>query len=822
MSSPASSSEDGSRPHGAPAGGNGAPEGDRGQPDGGSSRSFLDELLYRRVPQVLAGYLGVTWTLFELMQWLTEQYLVSPYLGQALLLGLLLLLPSVLVVTYRHGRPGPDRWTGTERWTLAANAFAAVLALFVVFGDVELGSMVRTVQTSAADTADGDAIEKVVRQVPKKQFRRRVALFYLDEAENARADTALLRAAPTALRTDLEQDPFISAFSPLRFEDEFRRRGYDEGLGVPLGLKREVAQRANAGYVLSGRVGTTGNGRTRLRTRLRETETGDLVAERRFEGEDLFDAVDEASTQLKKDLDLPSAHLESATDLPVTQVFTSSATAARHYAQGHYFSYSRDEVPQRAAREYGRATDADTTFALAYLQEGRVLWGLGERAQARRSFERAQRHNYRLSESWTYWLKATRLYRLDGQPETALQVCDQWTSVHPYDLRGWRLKAQIQKGLMRYEQALASYRRVRELAPESKRARRDVVGALLRVGQRERALRRAESYAEAYPQDQTASLLIGVIRWRLGDLARAEEAFRRAQVMDAQDAGTYLSVLHQARGRFEVALSKIRENVEEQEDARYDHRLWHHHWLRGRIDRSRHVLDSLWTAKPRRPGGIRRYNLAVRACDYYGPLGRDDFIAELLGRLETLRRETSPSTPGYQIVAATALARCKTAAGRLTEAQQHLTRATTLVERPGTPLAYRQWFNLNYLWGRLREAQDRYQDAVTRYEQHLEASSPRDSFLRTFRLPRLRLALSYQRAGRPGDARETYQDALALRPASPQLNYHYARFLAERGQDEAARDHLRRALEGWMPADPDFRRKQEAVTLADSLGLGVA
>jgi hypothetical protein len=209
------------------------------------------------------------------MQWLTEQYLLSPYLGRALLLGLLLLLPSVLVVTYRHGRPGPDRWTSAERWTLTGNGVVAVLVLVFVFGDVELGSMVRTVQTSTADTVGGTPPEKVIRQVPKKQFRRRVALFYFDKAESARADTALRRAAPTALRTDLEQDPFVSALSPAWFDGELKRRGYEAGLGVPLGLKREVAQEANAGYVLAGRVGTTGTGQTVLSTQLRETETGD-------------------------------------------------------------------------------------------------------------------------------------------------------------------------------------------------------------------------------------------------------------------------------------------------------------------------------------------------------------------------------------------------------------------------------------------------------------------------------------------------------------------------------------------------------------------
>jgi hypothetical protein len=242
-------------------------------------RTFLGELVHRRVPQVLAGYLGITWTLFELSQWLTEQYLVSPYLGRVLLLGLLL-LPSVLVVTYRHGRPGPDQWTDSELWVVSGNIAAAVFALLIVFGGVELGSMVRTVQVSAADTTGVDTTESIVRQVPKKQFRKRVALFYFDEAEGARADTALLRAAPTALRADFEQDPFISVFSPVRFDEELRRRGYDDGLDVPLGLKREGAREANAEYVLSGRVGTTEGGMTLLRIWLRETETGDLVAKR--------------------------------------------------------------------------------------------------------------------------------------------------------------------------------------------------------------------------------------------------------------------------------------------------------------------------------------------------------------------------------------------------------------------------------------------------------------------------------------------------------------------------------------------------------------
>jgi tetratricopeptide (TPR) repeat protein len=550
------------------------------------------------------------------------------------------------------------------------------------------------------------------------------------------------------------------------------------------------------------------------------------VAERQFEGADLFDAIDQAAAQLKKDLHLPEAHRESVTDLPVTQVFTSSSTAAKHYAQGRYLRSFVEAATQRAARSYGRATDADTTFALGYLQEGRALWRLGRREKARRAFGSAERHSYRLSESWTYWLKATRLYRLEGQPEAALQVCEQWTSLHPYDLRGWALKAAVQKGLLRYEQALSSYRRMLELAPDSKSVKQNVVAALLRTGQLEKALRRAESYAEAYPKEGDGPLFAGIIQWRRGRLAEAEEAFRQAERLGSQNAGLYLSALHQARGRFEAALSKIKEIATERSGGGTRFRgagphLWRHHWLRGRIDRSRHVLDSLRSSKPEGANIFYRSDLLLRTCDYYGPSGSDALIDDALSRLRTLQKEASSGIPAQQIATQGALARCKIAAGRWKDAHQHLRRATRIIERPGTPLAYRLSSHLDYLWGRLREVQGRYREAATRYDRYVEDSSPGFLLFQTLRPPRLRLALVYQKAGRTGDTEETYQEALALHPAHPRLNYHYAQFLADRGRREAAQTHLRRALEGWAPADSDFRLRQKAEALADSLGLSV-
>lgn len=789
-----------------------------------SRRSLLGDLIRRRVPQVVAGYLGVTWTLFELMKWLTNQYLISPYLGQAILFGLLLFLPSVVLVTYRHGRPGPDAWTRVERVGVTGNAVIAVVVLFAVFGGTELGSMVRPAQGTADEATPGESGNAVVRTagggserrpVPKKEFRKRVALFYFGTAPGTRADTALRRVAPAALQADLEQDLFVSLFPPDRFADELRDRGYGEGLGVPLGLKQEVARRVNAQYLLSGQVGRTDDGSVRLTTRLRET-TGDLVAERSFEGEALFALVDRASTQLKEDLGLPAAHLEDAADLPVTQVFTPSLDAAKHFARGEYLDAFHD-ADQKALEAYRRAVEADSTFASGYIGKGAALWALEGRERAAPALRTAQRHSYRLPETRKYWLRGLRLLRIKNRPEAALQVCRQWTSLYPYDLTAWRLKAAIHRELLQSEAAVASYRRAQELAPQSKDIERGLVRSLLRAGQSEEALRRVESFGKAYPRDDRGPLLEGTAHWMQGHLDEAEGAFRRARSLDSSRARTALIALYRAQGQFGEARSMIRTEVQPESEARAWYERWYQHWLRGRIDRSLAVYDSL------RATDVIRSNppnpsLDRHVCMYYE--GRnDDRIDRAFNRLRTVRDTLPDAPPGRVVGIELGIAQCEIARGRFGRARRHLQTADSLAQEEMTPVR-RVLFKIDDLWGRLREKQGQFEQAAKRYEAFLETwSGYRQSLTSTHGLPRLRLARTYEKLGQTQDAEEAYRAALAVRPAYPRLNYHYAQFLTQQERTGAVKTHLRRTLDAWAPADPDFRLKQRADALADSLGI---
>ncbi|MCS3666371.1 tetratricopeptide (TPR) repeat protein [Salinibacter ruber] len=765
------------------------------------------------------------------MQWLTEKYLISPHLGRAILFGLLMLLPAVVLVTYRHGRPGPDQWRPLERWGTAANVLLALSVLGFAYGGSNLGSMMRTVRAGAPSVASGDATggtsTEAVRQVPKKEFRKRVSLFYFDEAgqagtnraetEGAKADTSLRRTVANALYFDLGQDDFIST----RFRshsDDLQERNYQSGLGVPLALKREIARKEGSEYILSGTVGQAG-GQFRLTTQLYETETGRRLASRSFKGPSLFPLVDQATRQLKRDLGLPKAHRENAADLPVTQVFTPSLEAARHYSKGAHLESMYEEF-EKSARSFRKAAGADSTFALALIEGGSSLWAMGKKEKARSAFRQAKRHNYRLTKSEKYSLEAMLSRWVENDPKSALRTCERWTKLHPYDLEGWKLKGEIHESQLEYDLALGSYRRASKLSPGNKSLQKNVGRLLLSAGQVQKAVGYLSGLSSKYPEDGGVKMLLGLARWRSGQMELAEREFQGGIQADPQGLGgpdgggsVFLAMLHEATGRFEKALDRLKEAVRSGESNRGSgYRLWRHHRLRGEIERSIALYDSMRTAGTKRPK-FHRYNLGVRACEYYSGLGKEKLVQRALSDMQSLHKTFSGTIPSYQAMTHTGLAACLVAADSLDAARRHIDAADSIAKETRRP-SMRKRYRIDYFRGRLYQAAGQLGKAVESYRKHLRGIG---SLAIRGRPPRLQLALSQQNLGEEEEARKTYQAALRIRPAHPRVNYRYGRFLIEQGRGEKARKPLSLALDGWAPADTSFAPKRRAQVLIDSL-----
>jgi len=93
-------------------------------------KSFIKQLLDRRVPQILGSYFVGATTLIFFIDWLVAKYGFSDFYTSFALFGLISILPSVVILAYFHGAPGKDEWTKVEKFGIPINILFIAIALF--------------------------------------------------------------------------------------------------------------------------------------------------------------------------------------------------------------------------------------------------------------------------------------------------------------------------------------------------------------------------------------------------------------------------------------------------------------------------------------------------------------------------------------------------------------------------------------------------------------------------------------------------------------------------------------------------------------------
>ena len=96
-------------------------------------RSFLKELLIRRVPQIIGSYFVAGTSLIFFIQYLVDKYQFPPHYPTLALFALVGILPSVIILSYFHGAPGKDQWTKLEKYAIPTNILFIATILLISF-----------------------------------------------------------------------------------------------------------------------------------------------------------------------------------------------------------------------------------------------------------------------------------------------------------------------------------------------------------------------------------------------------------------------------------------------------------------------------------------------------------------------------------------------------------------------------------------------------------------------------------------------------------------------------------------------------------------
>ena len=765
-------------------------------------------LFRRRVPQILGLYLGGGWVAVEFVSFLTERYLLSDALTDLTLVALFAMTPAVLMMAWFHGTPGRDVAPTVEKILVPANVVATLALVGVMFHGEELGA------TATEVTAMDETGQMVTRMAPKESFRRRTALFFFESDDNDESLGWLRYGLPVMLQRDLEQDAFLSVWSPMDGWEQsgmlsLQRAGFNDGLDVPLPLMRQIAQ--NRGYpgLVTGRFESSDGG-IRVEVTVHWTNNENEPRVISVYGSDPMEAVDALTAELKSAFDIPSASSSIVPDLPVREHLSSSVEAIRLFTEATVASRILNDGDTAIAR-WQQAVEEDPAFSAAHLQRALDAFNAGQGQQAVPAIRAARQHDYKLLYDEKFWLKSLE-YSVDQQADKVTSVYETWSELYPDDFEA--LKNLAFSYLYRennIDKTIATFERMREVDPSEHWVLTQLAELRSTRGETEAALALMREYSEARPQDYTPWLFSGRARLAAGDLAGAREDLSRSVVMSSGrvDPVLALASLDLREGAYAEAQGHINEarriaSVPRQESGVLQVQIDFFR-NRGMLDELVATIDELYAVDTlyRNPLNLMMMGF-VDYVEDYTTAGKSAFVLERLAEFE---QQFEP--PLQELVQVGYLSHYLTV-GDIENSAKALERVRALVEFFKRDDMY---YLIDLSEARMAELSGDYSAAVVAARASLEkygssAQSVNEEHDRVS--VRMMLAEYLLKAGDPHEAARVVQEVFVRYPAHPEANLIMARAEKQRGNADAARRHLDLSLAAWSGASQRFELAQAA------------
>ena len=485
--------------------------------------SFTREIIERRVLPAAGVYVGACWVVVEILDRLAERYYLSPYLTDIIFWGLFSLLPAVILLAWTHGRPGRDKATRTEKVGIPLNVILTAGMLLTVFGDKDISV------TADLVTMANELGQEEVHYIPRESYRRRIAVFFWDQAGDD-ADSEWLQYGVTELLTqDLRQNPFLLVSSPWDnpvdgFYPEMSEAGFDDGLGVPLTLKREIAEQANRDYFIDGEISREDQQFT-ISARVWDTASLEMIDEISARGWNLMGVVDELADGVRELLDTPPGR----GDLPLGEAYGESEDTLRNYISAmNAVLFENDR--EKAIEFYDRALNADPGFALAWYMKSVTWLEQGNTAGTQSALEEAQKLSYRLPERDQITVKLMT-YRIAGEQEKVETLLRMQTQIIG-DASSYHRLAVFLMLSGEPEEAKEQFRRQMEVDSSSISTLLQLARLDRATGDLDAAISNVLRYIDERPEDFGAHLMLGDLYLEAGDMESARDYYERAQIIE--------------------------------------------------------------------------------------------------------------------------------------------------------------------------------------------------------------------------------------------------------------------------------------------------
>lgn len=759
--------------------------------------NLFQELRQRRVPQITSGYIVIGWGILQFLAFLEARMAISPHLVNLIGLALLLLLPSLVILAWVHGRPGKDTWGRTPKVVVSANVLAALLMLGFMFSGRDLGAVTQTV---AVEDEHGAVTE---REVPKKEYRHRVLGFYLDNIGSEQDDWAR-ETVSYLISLDLSQDGFLDLELPLSMPGTFNDAGSPDGRGVSRPLQRKIARDAHIKNFLTGSVGLK-DGQWTLMIELHESQSGKVVAKRTHVGADLFQVVDLATRQVREDLGLPEAHLNGNPDLPVVELTSSNLQAVIAHVQGLVAVTHLNDWELGAAR-VEEAVALDPNYALAQSLRAGIHHTLGNTEKASLASSAAMENLYQVPERLSFMVKVQYYFNEKQDADKALAVLRMWSQLYPNDVPAYEQLANFYYMRQDLPQAISAFEQILAIDPSRVKYLKNLADLQTQVGDYEAAESHLKRYVEIYPSRADGYEDLADFYSSIGRLDEAREALAQAQLLEPENQDLTLTLidLDTKAGKYAEVEQTLATMLEKADTARDRLRIVARQLklagLQGQGDRVIDLVEVYYSETLVIQSPMQAHLGLSMTLPMVSMVGRPEAALQRLHEVKDLVPD--PYTDLVGVGEAWILADL----GQVAEARIALAKAETIVES----LKFETFrASIDLVEGLIDEADGDLDLALAHYRE------ARDKAVRIEPWYRLRLAHALGQVGLDDEAKVVLEEGLKVEPNHPDMQLEMAQQWHRRGNLAKAQQHLDVAMAAWIEADPEYGPAIEARALAD-------
>jgi tetratricopeptide (TPR) repeat protein len=771
--------------------------------------TFFKNLLNRRVPYIIGIYLGVSWGIIQFIDWIVNRYLLSPHFVDLAFVIFLTLMPSIILLAYFHGLPGRNRWRALEKITIPVNILILVLLVTFVFNSKDFGRMSQKVKLK---DETGKTIERVI---PKAEYKKNIALFYFDNTSGDTSLDWLQYGTIYMLKYDLDQDLFIDVLSPdiegitpgdYYVLDKIKEAGYKKAVGLPLLLKRKISSELHMDYFLSGKFSKEKDDLI-FEISLYRSQNAKRLANTSFRGKgrDIFQRVDDMTVWIKKELGIPSGHIEAVNDLPLAEIFTRSLPAARSFTLAGTMTMFKNDW-STAQKYYKTSLEEDPTFTWARIQLARVYMVTNQAGKVRDLFQTIMQQLFKLPERLQFYVKSG-YYNLKQDQEKQIAVLRMIIKLYPQDIKAYAGLALILKWKGEYDEAIDLYKRILTIDSRCYNVLQAIGEIYEKKGDLQQALTFYQKYAEHFPKDPESFIPIGHLYEKMGDFPQAKSQYEKALLFKPDDIPVLINLanIEATIGHFENAHQQYQEalklsKIPKDKAAAYDG-LVNLCTTRGQMKKSLEYFQRQLTfIKEYMAPYLVSIVVAVSVSNYI-KAGEEQEAFRTLG---ALKQELKPPLDtfidfGYIMI--------YLELERADEAEKLL----PVIEKFNQTIGVNILTKFVYLAkGRIQQIRKQYTKAIESFQKGLEYEPSYGELLR-------RIGQCHRQLKQYEKAEKVLLNSLKYRPYNPKLNYDLALLYLDMGNKEKALKHVKVALEVWKDADVEYKPGQLAMKTLERL-----